>query len=332
SEGKPSEGKPSEGKPSEGKPSEGKPSEGKPSEGQPMEGEPGEADDQNEQAQQEEENANPARKRLEQAQQKMRDAQQKLEQARRKESLEDQRAAREELEKAKAELEEILRQLREEEIARTLAMLEARFRKMLEMELAVYESTRRLDQLPDENRGEPFLVQAGRLSNDQRKIAIEAQKALTLLQEEGSSVAFSATVEMMHEDMVAVADRLADARVDDITIGTEEDIIGALEELIEALQKAQQDQEQRQQQQQQQQQSQEQEQPLVDQIAELRMIKALQQRVNKRTVRYSRLLDDDQDPVGQAEGDDLVNALRQLSERQQEVFRITRDIVLGKNQ
>ena len=54
----------------------------------------------------------------------MQDAQKKLEEAKRKESVEDQRAAREELEKAKAELEEILRQLREEEIARTLAQLE----------------------------------------------------------------------------------------------------------------------------------------------------------------------------------------------------------------
>ncbi len=331
SEGKPEEGKPSEGKPSEGKPSEGKPSEGKPSEGKPSEGKPMEGQQGQQQQQQDDQNANPARKRLEQAQQKMQDAQKKLEEAKRKESLEDQRAAREELEKAKAELEEILRQLREEEIARTLAMLEARFRKMLEMELAVYESTQRLDKLPEDKRGEPFLVQTGKLSSDQRKIAIEAQKALTLLQEEGSSVAFPATVEVMHEDMQSVADRLADAKVDDITIGTEEDIIQALEELIEALQKAQQDMEQKQQQQQQQQQQQEQEQPLVDQIAELKMIKALQERVNKRTIRYSRLLEDDQDPVGQAESADLVEALKQLSERQLDVFRITRDIVLGKN-
>jgi hypothetical protein len=135
---------------------------------------------------------------------------------------------------------------------------------------------------------------------------------------------------MMHEDMQSVAERLADAKVDDLTIGAEEDIIAALEELIEALQLAQQDLEQQQQRQQQQQQ-QEQEQPLVDQIAELKMIKSLQERVNKRTVRYSRLLEDDQDPVGQAESTDLVDALRKLSERQQDVFRITRDIVLGKN-
>jgi hypothetical protein len=136
---------------------------------------------------------------------------------------------------------------------------------------------------------------------------------------------------MMHEDMESVAERLADAKVDEITIGAEEDIIAALEELIEALQKAQKDLEDQQQQQQQQQQQGEQEQPLVDAIAELKMIKSLQERVNKRTVRYSRLLTDDQDPVGQAESADLAEALRKLSERQQEVFRITRDIVLGKN-
>jgi hypothetical protein len=135
---------------------------------------------------------------------------------------------------------------------------------------------------------------------------------------------------MMHEDMEQVAERLADTKVDDITIGIEEDIIAALEELIEALQKAQKDLEEQQQQQQQQQQ-QEGEQPLVDQIAELKMIKALQERVNKRTVRFSRLLDDDQDPVGQAESAELVDALRALSERQLDVFKITRDIVLGKN-
>ena len=61
------------------------------------------------------------------------------------------------------------------------------------------------------------------------------------------------------------------------------------------------------------------------------MIKYLQERVNKRTGRYARLLDDDQDPVGQADGADLVDALKKLGERQQEIFRITRDIVLGKN-
>lgn len=312
-----------------GKSSKSKSKSGQPKDGQPKEGEPGD-DQQQDQPQQDEQSQNPARKRIEQAEQKMRDAQKKLEEAKRKESVEDQREAKEQLEKAKAELEEILRQMREEEVARTLAALEARFKKMLEMQLKVYESTRRMDQVSEESRGETFVVQSAKLGIDERKIAVEAQKALTLLKEEGSSVAFPATVDQMHEDMESVATRLADTKVDDITIGYEEDIIAALEEMIDSLQKAQQDMEKKKQQQQQQQQQQ-QDQPLVDEIAELKMIKSLQERVNKRTTRYARLLQDDQDPVGQADAAELVDALKKLSQRQQEVYRITRDLVLGKN-
>ena len=331
-EQKPGEQKPGEQKPGEQKPSEQKPSEQKPGEqkpGQPMPGEPMPGDqqsgDQQQQQQQQQKQDNPARKRLEQAEQKMRDAQKKLAEAKRKESAEEQRQAKEELEKAKAELEQILRQLREEEVQRTLAALEARFRKMLEMQLKVYERTRQLDQVADSNRGDQFVVESGRLGFDEQKIAVEARKALALLQEEGSSIAFPATVEQMEEDMQDVANRLAETKIDDITIGLEEDIIASLEEMIAALEKAQQDAEKKKQQQQQQ------EQPLVDKIAELKMIKSLQERVNKRTVRYSRLLDDDQDPVGQAESQDLLAALKSLSERQKEIFGITRDIVLEKN-
>jgi hypothetical protein len=331
SDGQKSEGQKSEGQKSDGQKSEGQKSEGQKSEGQKSEGQKSEGQQSQGQQPQQEQQDNPARKRIEQAEQKMRDAQKRLEEAKRNESVEDQRQAREELEKAKAELEEILRQMRQEEVARTLADLEARFRRMHEMQLKVYESTRRLDQRPETDRGETFIVQAGKLSSDERTIATEAQRALSLLIDEGSSVAFPATVEQMHEDMLDVVERLAEIKIDDITIGYEEDIIAALEELIQALQKAQQDLEQQQQQQQQQEQ-QPQDQPLVDQLAELKMIKSLQERVNKRTVRFARLLENDEDPVGQAEGTDLVDRLKDLSQRQQEIFRITRDLVLGKNQ
>src|SRR5690606_28661736 len=103
-------------------------------------GEPGEPPPQNE---------NPARKRIQAAEQRMREAQKRLEEAKREESLEEQEKAREELAKAKAELEEILRQMREEEVGRMLSLLEGRFRKMLEMQLKVYESTKRLDRIPE---------------------------------------------------------------------------------------------------------------------------------------------------------------------------------------
>ena len=70
---------------------------------------------------------------------------------------------------------------------------------------------------------------------------------------------------------------------------------------------------------------------LVDELAELKMIRSLQLRINKRTKRYARLLDDIDDPVGQAKDGDLQEALQKLAEREESIHRITREIVLGKN-
>jgi hypothetical protein len=239
--------------------------------------------------------------------------------------------AKEELERAKAELERILRQMREEEVERVLALLESRFRKMLEIQVRIYEDTVRLGNISEAERDLKVPIPAGKLAIDQRKLVVEADKALNLLLEEGSSVAFPETVTQMREDMQQVADRLDAAKVEEITQGIEQDIIAALQEMIEALQKAQKDLEKQQQQQQQAQPGQGQDMPLVDAIGELKMIRALQMRVNMRTQRYARLLDDIEDPVGQATDRDLREALTKLAERQETIYRLTRDIVLGKN-
>lgn len=345
-EEKPGEGKPSEDKskpgdmpPDEGKPSESQPKEGKGNESKPPAGKPGETPQgegsPSKPSEEEKAEENPARKRLENAEEKMRNAQQKLEKAKRKESIEDQLAAKEELEKAKAELEKILRQMREEEQERALASLEARFRKMLEMQMRVYESTRRLETVVAANRNAEFLEQASKLGIAEGKIVAEAQKALALMLEEGSSVAFPATVEQMRDDMQQVGLRLGDAKVDEVTLGLEEDVIATLEELIDAVQKAQQDLEQRKREQNQNEKpdgkQQQQEEALISKIAELKMIKSLQERVNKRTARYARLLEDDEDKIGLAQTDELRTALQQLAEKQQEIFRITKDVVQEKN-
>ena len=105
-----------------------------------------------------------------------------------------------------------------------------------------------------------------------------------------------------------------------------------LEEMIAALQQAQRDLEEQQQQQPQQPQPMEAEDmPLVDRLAELKMIRALQMRVNTRTQRCAQMLADMDDPVGQAQDEDLRQALIQLGARQQRIHEVTRDIVLGKN-
>lgn len=274
----------------------------------------------------------PGRKRIAAAEDRMRQAKQDLEQAKRDDAVEKQEDAKRLLEQAKAELKEILRQLREEEIERVLAMLEGRFRKMLEMELKVQDGTVRLNKTPVAKRTRQFTVRAGKLSLSQRRIVLEVDKALTLLREEGSSVAFPEAVDQMRADMKDVARRLVEEKVGSLTQAIEADIITALEEMIAALQKAQQEAEERRNQpQQQQQQGDPANQPLVNKIAELKMIRALQMRVNTRTNRFSKMLTDVENPVGQATDDDLLDDLRELSDRQKRIYNVTSDIVLGKN-
>ena len=185
----------------------------------------------------------PVARRLEAARQRMNEAEAKLKEAQRQGAAEKQEEAIRELQLAKAELEEILRQLREEEIERTLAMLEARFRKMLQMQEEVYEGTVRLDKVPPAERTHSHEIEASRLSGRQSQIVVEVDKALLLLRDDGSAVAFPEAVEQMRDDMQQVVERLAQAKVGKITQGIEEDIIAALKEMIEALKKAQKDQE-----------------------------------------------------------------------------------------
>ncbi len=331
------DGDPSDSEPSEGQPSEGQPSEGQPSEGQPQQGQPGSPQQQQQQQQQtQQEQQFPGRKRIAAAEDRMRQAQKDLEDAKRDNAVEKQEEARRLLEQAKAELEEILRQLREEEIERVLAMLEGRFRRMLDMELKIQDNTVRLSKTPAAKRTRQFTVKSGKLSLDQRKVVLEVDKALALLREEGSSAAFPEAVDQMRVDMDTVAKRLSEEKVGELTQAVIDDIVAALEEMIAALQKAQQEAEERRNQQSpppgQGGGGDPSNQPLVNQIAELKMIRALQMRVNTRTQRFAKMLQDFEDPIGQATEADLLESIQDLSDRQQRIHKVTSDIILGKNQ
>lgn len=268
---------------------------------------------------------NPAQQRLEQAQNRMQEALKKLKEAKRSDAVEKQAEALRELEKAKAELEEILRQLREEEMTRTLAMLESRFRKMLDAQIEIYEGTKRLDKVPMARRDRDDEIEAGRLSRKEAQIAVEADKALDVLREDGSAVAFPEAIIEMRDDMIVVRDLLAEAKVGEITQGIEQDIIAALEEMIAALEKAQKDMENRNQQRPNQAGG-DFEMPLVDMLSELRMIRALQMRVNTRTKRYGEMI-----KTERVDLPELLEALRRLAEREGRIHRVTRDIVVGRN-
>ncbi len=315
------QGKGKPGEPKSGKSSKGSPPEGESADGESSDSDSSPADE-----------MNPVQKRVAAAEQKMRNAKKKLDQAKRDESIKDMDQAIRELEAAKKELEEILRQLREEEVERTLSMLEGRFRKMMEREIKVRDQTQGLNAVVPEQRRADFEIKAGKLSSEQSSIATEASRALLLLREDGSSVAFPQTVAEMKIDMEQVASRLSATKIGEMTIEIENDIIETLGYLVGALAQAQKENEAN---------SKDRkkgkpggrpgESSLVGKIAEIRMLRALQDRIFRRHTRYAKMLDDPGDLLGRTNDPDIRSALQRLTSKQKQLTEITKEIVESLN-
>ncbi len=330
-------GKPKSSKPQPSKPSKGKSQKGKPQEGQEQDQPPPEGQDQSEQQDQSSEDEDDSQKprdktagrdELQRAKQEMDRAIEELKKNNKKGASDKQDKAIAELMKAKEKLEEILRQVREEERELVLAQMEARFREMLLKQEAVYNATLAVHAVPVDNRTDRHRNRAVELAHNEDEISLLAAKALTLLKEEGSSIAFPEAVEQIHDDMLTIARRLERVDVGEITQNIEQDTIESLKEIIEAMQKELEKlKDKKQQQDQKQQQQQQQQQGLVNKLAEMKMLRSLQYRVNRRTKQLGRLVDGEQ-----AVDADVINQLKQLSDRQAKVQKATYDLSTGKNQ
>lgn len=269
----------------------------------------------------------PGREDLEQARREMERAVEKLKQQANDQASEHQDEAIAKMREAKDKLEQVLRQLREEERKLFLATMEARFQKMLAMQLLVYNGTVQLAKVPEAERTSRHTSRSIKLARDEEAIVAEASMALGLLKEEGSSVAFPEALEQMRDDMVTVVHLLERAKVARLTQEIEREIIAALEEMIEAFQKEMEDSDDAEQQPQEQQEQGPPERPgLVDALAELKMLRSLQLRINRRTKSVAAEIEDEQ-----ATDPDLVDQLRQLAERQSRVQHATYDLAIGRN-
>ena len=329
-EAKPKDAKPKDtAKPASGNPKDSDAKKGDPKKGDAKKGDPKQVAKDQQQQSKDDEQSNPVRRRIDDAEKRMREAQKKLEEAKRDGAVEDQEEALRKLNKALAELEKILRQLREEEIERTLVLLEARFQRMLKMQDDVLRGTRRLDKVPEKERQRDEEIEAGRLGRAEQRIVQEADRALALLADDGTVVAFPVALRQVREDMVEVAGRLARVQVGPITQGVEEDVVAALEEMIAALKIAIKDQGEKRRSGRSGRVSQAVagDPPLVGILGELKMIRSLQVRVRRRTGRYQKIIAEH----GQAQKPELVEALRRLAGRELDIHRIVRDIDLGKN-
>jgi hypothetical protein len=340
SSAKPGEGKAGEGKPGQSGQSGQSGQQGQ--QGQQGEGKSGQKGGQQQQQQQPNQEQSQIKKQVQDAEKYQDRAEDNLRKDNRKDAPEDEEAALKKLNEAKKQLEDLLRQLREEEIERLLARLEARCRHMLAMQIKVRDGTVELDKIIQGNpMSQPTRAdqQASNVLSDQEdEIVKEARAGLKLLEAEGSAVAFAEVFQQVKGDMETVAIHLRKTDTGVVTVTIENQIIETLQEMIEALKKAQADNKKKGGQ------SGQSGQPpdpkLIDLLAELKMIRSMQKRVNTRTELYGKQYAGEQAPPAETgknneereRYDRIQTELKDLSKRQEKIGKVTHDIATGKNE
>jgi hypothetical protein len=299
----------------------GKPSQGNPQDGQSGDSKPGDQND-------DQQDVGPSRKKVQDANDYQKKAQDKIAKDSRKDAVPDQEEAKKKLEEAKRKLEEILRQIREEETERILADLQRRCEKMRDMQEIVKAGTEKVDQKIQQSSSKTASreeeVAANKLGDKEDEIVAEADKAISIIETEGTAVAFAEVFHQVRNDMAHVSKRLHRADVGPETQLVEQDIITMLTQMIEALKRARQDNQNR-------------SNPgpsgqppppgLIDLLAELRLIRSMQLMVNNRTTVWGKRYQGEQ-----AQEPAIIQELRDLANRQDRIYDIMNKLAKGKNQ
>jgi hypothetical protein len=273
------------------------------------------------------------KKQVDDAEYKMKRAEDNIAKKKNKDASDNQGEAITDLEKAKKKLEDLLRQIREEELERLLAALQARCEKMLAMQIQVAVGTegifRVVETLIDKKPNRQNQQDSLKLSDNEKDIVTEATKAIELLEAEGSAVAFPEVFHQVRQDMMHVQRRLEVTDAGIVTQAIEKDIIDTLKEMIEALKKARQELDAKKNPPSNSPPPPPQDQKLLELIAELKMIRSMQVRVNNRTLTYGRMY---QQKEGEQTADPMIRReLLNLSERQERIFEVTNRIAKGDN-
>jgi chromosome segregation ATPase len=261
-----------------------------------------------EQSEQEGDNADgkpaPGRKRVQQAVPKQRAAAGQLKEY--KPAKQKQQDAKDDLEAAKNELDEALAQLRQQLQDEVLRALEERFTAMLHAQRELSEQTKTLDKtrqnvltasgaLPAALAEKIGVVAAG-----ETDLEVEASDALKLLEEDGTTAVFPPMVEQLRDELHGVAQRCRDQQTGEPVQAAQREVEDVLTLLIDALRRTI-----------------ERKEggecnggggapPLVPVSAELKMLRYLQERVNKATKDFDGKAGEAKaSDVGKAESDRL---------------------------
>ncbi len=225
-----------------------------------------------------------------------------------------QQEALDKLKQAQEEVEDRLDQLRKEQQEELLAALESRFRAMLGRQLECNKATARLSELGADKWKRSDQLELAEIAQKQRWVGDEADQALFILTEEGSTVVLPQLIEQVRDDARLAADRLAAADAGHTVRMIQDELEQVLRDIIEAVKKKQE----------------ELEnsggggasggaQPLLPGSAELKLLRACQQRVNKMTTALEEFR-----AGPDADQKEVQSSLDQLHKRQDDVANMAR--------
>lgn len=261
----------------------------------------------------------PGRKRVQQAVPKQKAAAGQLKEY--KPAKQKQQDAKEDLDQAKQELDEALAQLRQQLQDEVLRALEERFTAMLAKQRELSAQTKHLDRTrgnvltADGSLPTDLVNKIQNVASGESDLEVEASDALKLLEEEGTTAVFPEIVQELQSQLRGVAKRCRGNETGKPTQEGQAEVEDTLTLLINALRKTIElkdgggqcgscnGQPQ-----------------LVPISAELKMIRFLQERVNKRTK------DLDGIPAALKETDDAKAEAAELSSRQGKVQDLTRKL------
>jgi len=261
----------------------------------------------------------PGQKSVERATQSQQRAAESLEQANPEQAAEDQEQALEDLRQAQRELDDTLEQLRLEQQEEMLAALEQRFRAMLAMQIDAAKRTRVLDARGRDTWNRTDQLELAEVSQVQRRVGEEADVAAEILIKEGTTVVFPSIVEQVRDDAWSVGEQLAATETGRFVQDAQADIEQTIRELIAAVEEKQDQLASGQQQPGQS--GQQANPPLLPGSAELKLLRAVQIRVNNATDRA-----DSARAEGDADPQQLQTRLDSLRARQNKVAELAKSM------
>jgi hypothetical protein len=282
----------------------------------------------------------PGQKNVERAEDEMKRAGDDLENRHASDAEDKQKEAVAQLEKAAEDLREALIQARRREQEEVLKTLGQQFLAMLAKQRDLTKRTETVDAERAEARAKAGetdpkkdiltrkqIIEIGQLSSGEGDLRDDANKALDMIREEGSTAILPTVIGEVALDLAKLARMLGDRDTGKFVVAVQKDVEHSLEELIEVIKKEIEERKQNggagsggggsngdQQE------------PLLPASAELKMIRAQQVRVNDKT----KLFDIARTPEKDL-SDDQREACRHIAEKQGRVAEFTRKLHMKLN-